>query len=180
MFGLRPDEGDAMRLDDLGELGVFGKETIARVDCVRARNFRRRNDRRDVQIAVLGRRRTDADRLVGQAHMHGVGVGGRMNRDRPDAHFMAGAVDAERDLAAIGDQQLFNAHDRRAPYSITISGWSYSTGWPLSTSTVLTVPDTGAAMAFMTFIASTISTVSPACTCDPTRAKGAAPGSADR
>ena len=60
--------------------------------------------------------------------MHGVGVGGRMDRDGLDAHFMAGAVDAERDLAAIGDQQLFNGHKRMRPYSMTISGWSYSTG----------------------------------------------------
>ena len=31
-----------------------------------------------------------------------------MDRDRLDAHFVAGAVDAKRDLAAIGDQQLFD------------------------------------------------------------------------
>ena len=35
-------------------------------------------------------------------------------------------------------------------------------------------------MGFMTFIASTISRVSPACTCWPTAAKGLEPGSADR
>ena len=44
--------------------------------------------------------------LVGEPHMHCVGVGGRVNGDRPDAHVAAGAVDPERDLAAIGDQNL--------------------------------------------------------------------------
>ena len=42
--------------------------------------------------------------------MHRVGIGGRMDRDGLDAHFVAGAVDAQRDLAAIGDQQLLDCH----------------------------------------------------------------------
>ena len=33
-----------------------------------------------------------------------------MDRDGLDAHLVAGAVDSERDLAAIGDQQLFDGH----------------------------------------------------------------------
>ena len=39
--------------------------------------------------------------------MHGVGVGGGMDGDGADAHLAAGAVDAERDLAAVGDQDFF-------------------------------------------------------------------------
>ena len=38
--------------------------------------------------------------------MHGVGVGGRMHRDRLDAELLAGPQHAQRDLAAIGDQDL--------------------------------------------------------------------------
>jgi hypothetical protein len=33
-----------------------------------------------------------------------------MDRDRLDAHFVAGAVDSKRDLAAIGDQDLLDRH----------------------------------------------------------------------
>jgi uncharacterized surface protein with fasciclin (FAS1) repeats len=33
-----------------------------------------------------------------------------MDRDRLDAHFVAGAMDAERDFAAIGDQNLLDGH----------------------------------------------------------------------
>ena len=42
--------------------------------------------------------------------MHGVGVGGRMDRDRLDAHLVTGAVDAERDLTAVCDQDLGDGH----------------------------------------------------------------------
>ena len=45
--------------------------------------------------------------------MHGVGVGGRMDGDRFDPHFMAGTVNTQRDLAAVGDQQLFDGHGLR-------------------------------------------------------------------
>jgi hypothetical protein len=31
-----------------------------------------------------------------------------MNRDSADAHLVTGAVNPERDLAAVGDQQLFD------------------------------------------------------------------------
>src|SRR3546814_3535639 len=60
----------------------------------------------DVQIAIGDRWRADAHRLVGQPHMHCVGVGGRMDGHRLDSHLMRGAVDAQCDLAAIGDQYL--------------------------------------------------------------------------
>ena len=62
---------------------------------------------RDVEIALRRGRRADADAFVGQPHMHRVRIGGRMHRDRGDSHLLAGAVDAERDFAAIGNQDFF-------------------------------------------------------------------------
>ena len=76
-------------------------------------DFRRRDDRRDVEIAVLGGRRADADRMVGQPHVHGIGIGGGMHRHRLDPHFVRGAMDAQGDLAAIGDQDAFDCHGMR-------------------------------------------------------------------
>ncbi|MCY1173560.1 hypothetical protein D9M73_137240 [compost metagenome] len=78
------------------------------MDRVRARNFGGGNDVGDVQIALDRRRRPDADRLIGQAHMHRIAVCGRMHGDRLDAHFMARTVDAQRDLTAIRDQQFLD------------------------------------------------------------------------
>ena len=61
----------------------------------------------------------------------------REDRDRRDAEFVTGAVDAQRDLAAIGDQD-FPKHRRYR--SIANSGWPYSTGWPSVTKTALMRP----------------------------------------
>ncbi len=91
MFGFRPDEDHVMRFDDLGETLVFRQEAIARVDRVGAGNFGGRDDR-------------------GEADVHRVGIGGRMDRDGLDAQFVACAMDAQRDLAAVGDQELFDGH----------------------------------------------------------------------
>ena len=73
---------------------------------VGAGDFRRSDDGGDVQVGFRRRRGTDADALVGQTHMHGVGVGGRMYGDGGDAHFLARAIDAQRDFPAIGDEDF--------------------------------------------------------------------------
>ena len=119
----RADEGEAVRLDRFGEAGVLGQEAVAGMDGVDAGDGRGRQDGRDVEIAVARRRRADADRFVGQPHMHGVAVGGRMHRHGLDAHLAAGAMDAERDLAAVGDQDLVE-HRAERPYSTIISGFA--------------------------------------------------------
>ena len=59
-----------------------------------------------------------------------------------------------------------------------ISGSPYSTGWPSSNRICVTVPARGAGIWFMVFIASTISSVSPAFTTLPMSTNGFAPGSA--
>src|SRR5690606_41648710 len=92
-----------------------------------------RTDRGTIETAVLCPGRADAHRLVGKADVHCVGIGGRMDRDGLDAHFVARAVDAQRELAAIGDEKFLDAHGLNQP--IVNSGWSNSTGWLFSTCT---------------------------------------------
>ena len=99
-----------MALDDLGELGILGEEAVAGMDGVGMDDLGRRDDVGDVEVGFGRRRRTDTDGLVGQAHMHRIRVGSRVDCDRLDAHLVAGAVDSERDLAAVGDQQLVDLH----------------------------------------------------------------------
>jgi hypothetical protein len=113
VLGLGPDPDDVVGLDDLGELRVFRQEAVARMDRVGVRDLGGRDDVRDVEVGFRGRGRPDAHRLVGEAHVHGVGIGGGMHRHGADAHFVAGAVDAQRDLAAIGDQHLFDLAGHR-------------------------------------------------------------------
>ncbi len=81
MIGRRPDEGDAVGFEDVGELGVFRQEAVARMHGIGAGDLAGGDDLMDVQIAFARGRRADADALVGKAHMHRVGVGGGVNRD---------------------------------------------------------------------------------------------------
>src|SRR3954463_50852 len=123
MLRLGPDPDDVVALDDLGEARILAEEAVARVDRIGVADLGRRDDRRDVQIGFARRRRPDADRLVGEPDVHGIGVGGRMDRDRLDAHLMARAVDAKRYLTAVRNKDFPDRH-----YSIIASGCSYSTG----------------------------------------------------
>jgi hypothetical protein len=65
------------------------------------------NDRRHVQIRITRWRWADADTFICQAHMHRIGIRGGMYGNGSDTHFAAGAMDAKRDFAAIGNQDFF-------------------------------------------------------------------------
>ncbi|MFD0387361.1 hypothetical protein ACFQ4K_05210 [Tistrella bauzanensis] len=61
--------------------------------------------------------------------MHGIRVGGGMDRDGADAHFPAGAMDAQGNFAAIGDQHLLEHGGRSLQrHSMIASGSPNSTG----------------------------------------------------
>ncbi len=107
VVGRRTDEGEAVFGDHLGEIGVFRQEAVTGMDGVGPGNGGGRQHGLDRQVAVLGRRRADAHAFVGEAYVHGVGVGGGMDGDRGNAHFAAGAQDAQRDFPPVGDQDLF-------------------------------------------------------------------------
>ena len=97
----------------------------------------------------------------------------------------------KRDLAAVCDQDLVEhcgilqrrmwrrrgRKRRSGAHSMIISGSPNSTGWPSSMRTCITVPARGDGIWFMVFMASTMSSVSPALTWLPTSTKGRAPGS---
>src|SRR5262249_54571193 len=114
---------------------------------------------------------------------HGVGVGGRVHRDGLDAELFCGAQHAQRDLAAVGDQDLVEHRSRRSTlrsYSITTSGSPYSTGCASSNRIAVTVPARGEGIWFMVFIASMMSSVWPSRTFRPTAMKGSASGEGAR
>src|SRR5581483_3121820 len=170
----RADKSDVAGGADFGEVGVLGKKPVAGVNRVNVSEFRRADDRGDVQVTLRGRRRADADGLVGEADVQGVAVGFRMHRDGFDIELLAGPDDAAGDLAAIGDQDFLEhksggrrlfpgrlqlSGKRVLPatgyYSlIPNSGWPYSTGWPFSAKIFATVPLTSAVISFISFIAS--------------------------
>src|SRR6187200_2700273 len=180
MLGRRSDEGDVVLFENLSEAGILSQEAIARMYGVGAGDLAGGDNCRNIEIAVLGRRRADAHALIGEPHMHGVGVGRRVHRNGGDAKLLASAFDAEGDLSPVGDQDLVEHRCPGQRCSITASGSPYSTGWPSSTRIAITVPARGEGIWFMVFMASMMSSVCPAATCVPTSTKGGAPGSGER
>ena len=116
-FRPRPDEDKAALFDALGEVGVFRQKAVARMNRFRIGHFGGADDRRDVEVALARRRRTDAHRFVGELHVLGVGVGLRVHDHGADAQLAACALDAQRDLPAVGDQDFLEhvAPQRQAP-----------------------------------------------------------------
>ena len=106
MLGLGADEGDAVLLENFGEAGVFGEEAIAGMHGVGAGDLAGREQGGNVEIGVARRGRADADRFVGELHMHRMGVGGRMHGDGRYAQLLRRAQNAQGDFAAIGDENF--------------------------------------------------------------------------
>ena len=105
----RPDEGDAGVRAGPGEAGVLGQEAVAGVDRVAAGGHGRRHDRLDVEV---GRHAAgvEPDGLVGDARVQRLGVVLRVDGHAADAEVGRRAGDANRDLAAVGDQQAADGH----------------------------------------------------------------------
>ena len=129
---------DLVFFEDLREAGVLGQETVAGMHGIGACDLARRDESRDIEIAIARGRRSDADAFVRKPHVHGVGIGGRVYGDRRDAELAAGALNAQRNLSSVGNQNFVEhgsspgvcSRDRSpvALYSMMISGSPYSTG----------------------------------------------------
>ena len=119
------------------------------------------------------------------SHDGRVGVGGGVDRDGLDAQLPACARDPQRDLAAVGDQDLLehapspSAVDRRV---IRARGTSAPARTrprsPFSTRISATRPPSLAATSFISFIASTMPTVWPGSTRRPPRRTASRPAAA--
>ena len=105
-FGVRADEGDAVFPAGCGKLRIFGEEAVAGVDGLRAGEQRGGENALLAEVAVLRRGRTDADALVGEGDMQAVAVGLGVDGDGGNAHLLAGADDADGDLAAVRNQNF--------------------------------------------------------------------------
>ena len=106
MLGARPDEMQIVLAEDFGEARILGEKAIAGMHGIGAGDFAGGEQRRDVEITVLGGGRPDADALIGQAHMHGVFIRRGVHRDGGNAELLASPQYPQRDLSAVGDQNL--------------------------------------------------------------------------
>ncbi|MPM88124.1 hypothetical protein SDC9_135225 [bioreactor metagenome] len=65
-----------------------------------------RDDGRHVEVGQRGRSRTDTDGLVGQLDVLGITVGFGVHHHRLDTQLTASALDAQGDLAPVGNQNF--------------------------------------------------------------------------
>ena len=68
------------------------------------------HDAVDVEVALPSGRRTEAHGGVGEAHMRRIKVRVAEDRDTADAQAPQGAENADRDLAAVGDEDAVKRH----------------------------------------------------------------------
>ncbi len=106
-FRARADEDEARLLDALGEIGILRQEAVTGMDRLGVGDFGGADDGRHVQVAQGGRRRPDAHRFFGQLDVFRLAVGFGMYDHGLDTHFAAGALDAQGNLAAVGNQYFF-------------------------------------------------------------------------
>ena len=163
-----PNEGELVRRNRLGEGGILGEEAVARVNGVAAGGKRRGDDRRCGEVALLGVRWTNADRLVGNQHCARVGIRLAVGDHRLKSELATGAQDAQRNLATIRNQ---DALDHLAPSPIDSSrkiSWPYSTGSPVADFSAATIPPCVARTSVGMPSTSTVATSAPFATLAPT------------
>jgi hypothetical protein len=141
-LGRRPDEHQPSIRTGPREIGIFRQEAIARMHGLGAGGACRIDDRFDVEVAVLGRRRTYQQGFVGERDMQRIAVGVGEHRHGPKAHAFGRADDPARDLAAVGDQELVEApgerhrHILKMPKRVGSGGGALSPAASASASTV--------------------------------------------
>ena len=107
----RPNENEASLLDGIGEVGILGEETVARMHRVGAAAGGRGNDRGNVEVRLGRLRRSDIDRLIGKPDGKAILVGGAVGLHRTQTKLLRGPDDPDRDLSSIGDEQGPDLHN---------------------------------------------------------------------
>jgi hypothetical protein len=115
--------------------------------------------------------------MVGQPHMHRIGIRRRMHSHRFDAHFTRCAMNASAISPRLAIRMRLMAINLSADHNQRLVKFDRL---PVFDVDRLHGARDGAVMGFITFMASTISSVSPALTALPTVMKSAAPGSGAR
>ena len=105
-LGRRTDKLDVRGAADLGEVGVLAQQPVAGMNRFHIGDLGGRDHGRHIQVAVGQPRRTDADGFVGEAHVQRVAVRLAVDGDGANAQLATGIENAQRDFAAIGNQNF--------------------------------------------------------------------------
>ena len=92
-----------MLCTDLGELGIFGQESIAWVNRVGIGDLCRGYYIRNLKIRKVAGRWANTNGFIGEAHMQTLGIGSRVYCHGLNAHFLTGANNAQSDLTPVGN-----------------------------------------------------------------------------
>ena len=106
------DKLDVAAFADFGEMRVLREKPIAGMDGIDIANLGCAHNAIDFQITLGAGRRADADRFICELNMQRIDVGFRINSQGPNTELFAGANDAQRNFAAIGNQNFFK-HELR-------------------------------------------------------------------
>ena len=151
--GFGPMKSDVVLFSEISAKRAFSDEAVARMDRVGT------GDRQAASRAGMLRPLSRAPggpmphALVGEPHMHGVGVGGRMHGDRQDASSLQARSTRRAISPPIGlkilslgapANQTSGSCRTSIRHSMIISGSSNSTGWPSSIRIWITRPARGA------------------------------------
>jgi hypothetical protein len=91
MFRPGSDEMHIVLGQYFGKPRILGEEAVAGMNRIRPGDLAGGKQGRDVQVAVFGRRRPDADAFVSQTHMHRVVVRRRVHGNGSNAELLAGS-----------------------------------------------------------------------------------------
>src|ERR1035438_548855 len=106
------------------------------MDRDRIRDLGCADDGGHVQVGLRRLRRPDTYGFIGEQHVLGVEIRGRVYCDGLDAEFAARTQYAKRNLAAISDDDFFDHYT----YSMMNKGWPNSTGSPFLARIAVTRP----------------------------------------
>ncbi len=109
-LGSRAHEDEVVLRARLDECGVLREEAPAGVDGLGAGRRRGGDDRGNLEIALGGRRRADADGAVGESCVERSFISGRVDGHGLDPELVERADDADGDLAAVCDQDPVKGH----------------------------------------------------------------------
>ncbi len=99
----RANELDLAATAHVGEMGVLGEKSVAGMDGLGVSDFGGADDAIDFEVAFGSAGRPDAIGFVGEIEIGGAAIGFTVDGDGFDAQFAAGANDAQRNFAAVGN-----------------------------------------------------------------------------
>ena len=122
-FWRRPDKNHTGIAARRREIFVFGEEAVAWMNRIGARSLSDLDDFVDAQVTVTRRARANRPRLVRQTHVQRCAIAFGVNRYGGDAHVATGTNDPNRNLAAVGHQNLVHQPEPLPILTLRLGYW---------------------------------------------------------